>query len=33
MNENVVDFTFGEVLDLPNSIVDNNDDFTGVFPE
>ena len=32
MNENVVDFTFGEVLDHVNSIVDNNDDFTGVFP-
>ena len=32
MNENVVDFTFGEVLDHVSSIVDNVNDFTGSFP-
>ena len=32
MNENVTDFTFGEVLDHVDSIVDNNDEFNGIFP-
>ena len=32
MNENVIDFTFGEVLDHVDSIVDNNDEFNGIFP-
>lgn len=32
MNENVTDFTFGEVLDHVDSIIDNNDSFEGIFP-
>ena len=32
MNENIVDFTFGEVLDHVDSIVDSIPAFNGVFP-
>ena len=32
MNENVVDFTLGEVLDHVSSIIDNTPNFNGTFP-
>lgn len=32
MNENIADFTLGEVLDHVESIVDNAPDFTGTYP-
>ena len=32
MNENVIDFTLGEVLDHVDSIIDNTENFDGIFP-
>ena len=32
MNENIVDFTYGEVSDHVNTIISNVENFAGVFP-